>query len=548
MAFICFLEADSAPADFEADVVYVHKWEHLPSLRGLVASGRPLIRMVHDHDTYCLRSYKYDVLTRKICTRPAGLHCIFPCLAPIKRNRDGGLPLKWVSYFAKLEELALNRQFDRHLVVTNYMKNELVINGLSPDRIEIFPPVPRPGIELRSTFSDRNLLLYAGQLIRGKGVDVLLRALAKVESRFEAIILGDGNHRAACEKLSRKLGLEGRVTFKGFIPQAELTSYYRDTSAVMISSRLAGADRHHRPGGHALRAARGRVRCRRHQGLAARRAKMASWCRGWIPALSRRGSTSCCGIRPRRNRWGSAAWKSSPGNMISMNTWPASKTSLRGSPIRIPPLGARMKSPARPLVIGIAGGSASGKSHLANHLLDKLPRRSALALPGLVLPGPIEFAAGPAARAEFRSSRAPSMPPSFAATCGIAGRPPGGDARVTTTPRTAAAADTVTVHPASLIIVEGLLVLHDARLRRLFDLSVFVDLPADVRLLRRVSRDLAERGIEAEETMRLYEHCVRPMHERFVAPSARHASSVWQPDRDAAFPAALVKTLLEKMA
>lgn len=229
-------QIDSALTAYRPDVVYMHKWEELPSLRHLLASDRPMIRMVHDHDIYCLRSYKYNPFTRKICTRPAGAWCVFPCLAPLKRNRAGGLPFKWVSYFKKLDEIALVRKFDRHLVVTNYMKNELVINGFAPERIEIFPPVPRPGDSLRSKFSDRNLLLYAGQLIRGKGVDVLLRALAKVRTPFEAVILGDGNHRAECEKIARELGLQDRVTFKGFIPQIELKEYYQDTSAVLISS------------------------------------------------------------------------------------------------------------------------------------------------------------------------------------------------------------------------------------------------------------------------------------------------------------------------
>ena len=169
---------------FQPDVVYMHKWEHLPSLRRLVESDPPLVRMVHDHDTYCLRSYKYSPFTRRICTRPAGIHCVFPCLAPLKRNREGGFPFKWVSYFDKREEIALNRRFDRHLVVTHFMKNELVINGFDPSRIEIFPPVPRPGDALCSAFSEKNLLLYAGQIIRGKGVDVLLRALARVRSPF----------------------------------------------------------------------------------------------------------------------------------------------------------------------------------------------------------------------------------------------------------------------------------------------------------------------------------------------------------------------------
>jgi len=89
---------------------------------------------------------------------------------------------------------------------------------------------------LRSSFSDRNLILYAGQIIRGKGVDVLLESLALLKSNFECVILGDGNHRAHCEELSRKLGLEARVTFKGFVPQEELKAYYRECSVVALSS------------------------------------------------------------------------------------------------------------------------------------------------------------------------------------------------------------------------------------------------------------------------------------------------------------------------
>ena len=90
--------------------------------------------------------------------------------------------------------------------------------------------------KLRSDFSDRNLILYAGQIIRGKGVDALLEALALVPTRFECVILGDGNHRAYCEALSQRLGLSDRVTFKGFVPQEELTRYYRECTAVALSS------------------------------------------------------------------------------------------------------------------------------------------------------------------------------------------------------------------------------------------------------------------------------------------------------------------------
>lgn len=206
-------------------------------IQALVDSSVPLVRMVHDHDIYCMRSYKYGYFSRKICTRAASAYCVFGCGACVVKHSSGGFPLKWVSYREKKREIALNRRFDRMVVVTTYMRDELLRNGFDANRIEIHAPVPRMGDPaLRSSFSDRNLILYAGQIIRGKGVDVLLESLAKVKSQFECVILGDGNHKAYCEELSRKLGLADRVTFKGFIPQEELKAYYRECSVVALSS------------------------------------------------------------------------------------------------------------------------------------------------------------------------------------------------------------------------------------------------------------------------------------------------------------------------
>jgi glycosyltransferase involved in cell wall biosynthesis len=223
--------------EFAPDVVYVHKMADLSVIGALVDSGVPLVRMVHDHDIYCMRSYKYGYFNRKICTRAAGLYCIFGCGAFLVRNVGGRIPLKYVSYFEKRREIALNRRFDRMVVVTPYMRDELLRNGFEADKIEIHAPVPRMGDpNLRSTFSERNLIIYAGQIIRGKGVDVLLRALALVKTPFECVILGDGNHKAYCEQLCIQLGLQGKVSFKGFIPQEELKAYYRECSVVAISS------------------------------------------------------------------------------------------------------------------------------------------------------------------------------------------------------------------------------------------------------------------------------------------------------------------------
>ena len=226
-----------ALAAFSPDAVYVHKMADLAVIQALVESGVPLLRMVHDHDIYCMRSYKYNYFTREICTRAASPYCIFPCLASVVKKSGSGFPLKWVSYSEKKKEIALNRRFDRMVVVTTYMREELLKNGFDANRIEIHAPVPRMGDpNLRSSFSDRNLIIYAGQIIRGKGVDVLLEALAQVKMKFECVILGDGNHKAFCEELTKKLGLVDRVTFKGFIPQEELKGYYRECSVVALSS------------------------------------------------------------------------------------------------------------------------------------------------------------------------------------------------------------------------------------------------------------------------------------------------------------------------
>jgi glycosyltransferase involved in cell wall biosynthesis len=222
---------------FQPDILYVHKMPDVEVIETLVESKHGLVRMVHDHDIYCMRGYKYNYFTRQVCHRPAGLHCVFPCGAVIGRNPNGGFPVHWVSYLDKKKEIALNRRFHRMVVVSKYMRDELLQNGFNPSRIEIHPPVPLPGDPLlRSSFGDRNLILFAGQIIRGKGVDLLLRSLALIKTPFECVILGDGRHKAYCQKLCTTLKLDDRVHFKGFIPQEELKQYYRESTVMAVSS------------------------------------------------------------------------------------------------------------------------------------------------------------------------------------------------------------------------------------------------------------------------------------------------------------------------
>ena len=85
---------------------------------------------------------------------------------------------------------------------------------------------------------------------------------------------------------------------------------------------------------------------------------------------------------------------------------------------------------------------------------------------------------------------------------------------------------TVTAEPLRVVVVEGLLALSEPALRALMDLKVFVDTDADLRIIRRIDRDLRERGRDLDWVVRQYLQTVRPMHLEFVEPSKRHADVI----------------------
>ena len=86
--------------------------------------------------------------------------------------------------------------------------------------------------------------------------------------------------------------------------------------------------------------------------------------------------------------------------------------------------------------------------------------------------------------------------------------------------------ETVTVHPNKVIIVEGILIFQDPTLRDMFDIKIFVETDADVRILRRALRDVEERGRTLQSVVTQYLTTVKPMHEQYVEPSRKYADIV----------------------
>ena len=88
------------------------------------------------------------------------------------------------------------------------------------------------------------------------------------------------------------------------------------------------------------------------------------------------------------------------------------------------------------------------------------------------------------------------------------------------------AKDSIIVEPQDVIILEGILVLEDERLRKLMDIKLFVDTDSDLRIIRRILRDINERGRSIESVVEQYLSVVRPMHNQFIEPTKRYADII----------------------
>jgi len=86
--------------------------------------------------------------------------------------------------------------------------------------------------------------------------------------------------------------------------------------------------------------------------------------------------------------------------------------------------------------------------------------------------------------------------------------------------------NTIIIKPSSVILVDGILLLVEPKIREILDIKIFLDTPADIRILRRLHRDINERGRTVESVINQYLTTVRPMHEQFVEPSKQYADLI----------------------
>lgn len=178
------------------------------------------------------------------------------------------------------------------------------------------------------------------------------------------------------------------------------------------------------------------------------------------------------------------------------------------------------------LIIGIAGGTGSGKTTVVRKILASLPQGEVVILPqdsyyrdsshlplderleiNFDHPDSIEFELLVKHLKDLRRGKTIEQPIYSYLTC-------------TRSP------ETIPIKPCQVIIVEGILVLTNPELRKMMDLKVFVDADADDRLIRVINRDIIERGRSVNNVMERYECTVKPMHLQFIEPSKRFADLI----------------------
>jgi len=178
------------------------------------------------------------------------------------------------------------------------------------------------------------------------------------------------------------------------------------------------------------------------------------------------------------------------------------------------------------LIIGIAGGTGSGKSTVVRKILERLPIGEVVILPqdsyyrdsghlpleerleiNFDHPDSIEFELLVKHLKDLKKGKTVEQPIYSYLSC-------------------TRALETISIKPCQVVIVEGILILSNPELRKIMDLKVFVDADADDRLIRVINRDIVERGRSVNKVMERYESTVKPMHLQFIEPSKRFADLI----------------------
>ena len=220
------------------DLIYLHD-VYDPDLIDFIRGKAPTIGYVHIFYPVCPGLGKLFRKGDQICPRPYGLGCV-----PMIYLRKCSSARRPISVFQIMQTtkkyLRVYRLLDRIVVASRYMKDLMILNGISEDKIEVLPYfVPIPEIINRTndrSKNQRSKILFAGRLEYEKGLPYLLRAVADLQLSNQLIVAGDGSLKQNYMKLAQDLGLSGNIKFHDWLSASALEELYYDCTISVMPS------------------------------------------------------------------------------------------------------------------------------------------------------------------------------------------------------------------------------------------------------------------------------------------------------------------------
>ncbi len=226
-----------AIAEFDPDLTVFHNF-YKQVEQEVIRNGVASAKVIHDNYFLCLRGHGFELLTGKSCYRRLGAQCLIRC-GGLGRDQDGRMRFHRLA--RRKQELRLLNNFSFFLTPSQYMKTQLVKNGVDAGRVHVFPPLLGSAPRTQNGSDDGKTILFCGRIDRGKGIDMLLEAVRHVRQEHRLRIVGAGKDLDKYKRIVQESGLAENTKFLGRLHGEDVENEYGNAAVIAVPSRMPEA-------------------------------------------------------------------------------------------------------------------------------------------------------------------------------------------------------------------------------------------------------------------------------------------------------------------
>lgn len=214
----------------QPDLIHIHDVGN-PNIAEISRLCRPTIQSVYNHSFYCPGGDKYLPFLGRICERPFGAACL---AAAFLTHCNSIRPRVLLSSYRRCHRMMKNNEGLVFLTLSKYQAERLLQSGCPPNAVKVLPPfTDLPKIHAAPW---KKQILFAGRLVKQKGLDRLIRALPYIDPSCHLIVSGDGPEVHIAMAVAQHLGVGPRVDWLGWMDKDRLARYYDAAAVVVVPS------------------------------------------------------------------------------------------------------------------------------------------------------------------------------------------------------------------------------------------------------------------------------------------------------------------------